>query len=602
MSGWKILGAIVAVILVVVVVVGLLMFFRLIPIPGPLLALLVGAREPEYSARYYPPETIAYGWMTLIPGEGQIEDMQDILGRFNEYPGFADFVEEMKIDFLNETGIDFDDEVLPWIGPEISAGLIDFDVQSELPIAAIVIAVRDKGKAEGFLDKWRDYMQEENGAEFDTGSYRGTTTWVYESAHQAYALTGDSLVYATDEEVLITVLDRMDGDDDDSLADTAKFVGARAALPERRFHSAYVDYQAVLDLIGEAALGFGPVVPGVIGPATFAENAPEWVAISGSWVERGVVVEMVSPTISNLGLRVPDLDDPAEILPDDTFGFMAASFDPNVANWRKALGEYSLRDVLPDASMIDDINKGLDGMTPDGGPAFDHDATVADALDLGFTLAKQFTGIDLENDFFAHLAGEMIISVREFDFEVVSGDPTANAVDATLMLSYQDDAKEPLVDTMDKVGALLMNFAGLTPDSVDIGGENEAELFDLNQSGEILGGEIGYMPGYVLHDEYLTIGSTEEALASTVALQNGGSGDLASNDEYQRAAMHLPGNRQFLGYVAVNRIVSQLDAQDFGLEDERYQVIEDALGVVMFSSDIATDHSRTTTVLTLFPE
>ena len=54
MMAIKILGAIAAVAVVAVVTAGLLMYFRVIPIPGPILGLLLGLKEPEHSARYYP--------------------------------------------------------------------------------------------------------------------------------------------------------------------------------------------------------------------------------------------------------------------------------------------------------------------------------------------------------------------------------------------------------------------------------------------------------------------------------------------------------------------------------------------------------------------
>ncbi len=601
MSAWRILGAIVAVVALAVVVAGVLMWQRLIPIPGPLLTLLVGAKEPEYSARYYPPDTIAYGWITLIPGEGQINDMQEIWGRLNEYPGFEKFVEETKHDFLTETGIDFDVDVRPWIGPEISGGVIDFDAESETVTAAATIGVRDVDAAESFLDKWLVYMEDETDADFSTGSRRGVAIWVDEAVHQAYAVTDDWLVYATDEGTLISMLDRMDGYDDESLADTEKFVEARAALPERRFHSGYLDYQEALKRIDDALPAIGPVVPGVIGPTTFAKRAPHWVAISGRWVERGVVVEMVSPTVSELGLNVPDLGDPAAILPHDAFGFMAASFDPNVDNWRKALAAYDLRDVLPDPGMIGQINHSLRGMTPEGRPALADDATLSDALDLSFTLAKQFTGIDLERDFFGHLGGEMIVAVREFDFDDISADPTRNPIHATAMLSHTQDGAEPLADTMRDVGGLLTNHVGLSPERISVGADNDAAVFDLSQFEPLVGSPIGYRPGYVLHDGYLTIGSTENVLATTVELQNGDGHNLASVAEFQRAMTHLPADRQFLGYVAIDHIVNQLEADDFGMDADDFRVIDETLGVVAFSSDIATVNSRTTVVLTLFP-
>ena len=598
----KILAGIAAVAVVVVVAAGLAMYFRLIPIPGPILALLVDAKEPEYSARYYPSDTIAYGWITLVPGEGQVGEMEAIWERFNEYPGFRDLVDELKIDFLTETGINVEEEVMPWIGPEISAGLIDFDFDQESPTAAITIQVRDEDAAKNFLEKWREYMQDETGAEFDTGSHRGATTWADDSVHQAYGLTSDWLVYATDESVLRSVLDRMDGDTDASLAEESKFLAARAALPERRFHSGYVDYQQALDSLDDAVGGFGPVVPGVIGPGTFAESAPEWIAMSGGWVERGIVIEMVSPTVTDFGLEVSELRDPALLLPDDTLGFMAAGFDPNVDNWRKALSEYDLRDVLPDPYLLDEINNYLAGMTPDGVPPLDDDATVADALDLGFSLAKQFTGIDLETDFFGHLAGDMIVAVSEFDFEAVSDDPTANAVDATVMLSYLEEGKDGLTDTMGEVTGLLEMHVGLEANRVDVEAETAAVVFDPGVLGMMMGGEIAYQPGYVLHDRYLTIGTTVEALSSIVARQNGEGANLASDAEYQRAAGHLMTDRQFLGYINVSDIVHQLDADDLGIEPERLRVMQEGLGAVAFGSALGTEYSRTVTVLTLLPE
>ncbi len=598
----NILGAIVAVVIVGAIAVGVAMYFRLIPIPGAILALLVDSKEPEYSARYYPADTIAYAWVTLVPGEGQVQDMTDIWSSFNEYPGFRDLVDEMKLEFLTETGIDFEQDVLPWAGPEISAGLIDFNLDQELPTAAITIQVRDEDTARTFMEKWREYMEDETGAQFDTGSHRGNTTWVDDSEHQAYGLTGDWLVYATHESILHSVLNRIDGDADGSLADEAKFQAARTALPERRFHSGYVDYQQALDLLGDAAGDFGPVVPGVIGPATFAESAPEWIAMSGSWVERGVVVEMVSPTVTDFGLEVSELRDPALLLPDDTLGFMAAGFDPNVDNWRKALAEYYLRDVLPDPNLLDEINSNLAGMTPDGAPPFDNDATLADALDLGFDLAKQFTGIDLETDFFGHLAGEMIVAVNEFDFEAVSDDPTANAVDATLMLSYLEEGEDGLTDTMGEVADLLEMHVGLAANRTDVGAESAAVVFDLDLLGMMMGGEIAYRPGYVLHDQYLTIGSTEDALSAIIDVQDGNGVNLAADAEYQRASDHLMADRQFLGYINVSSILNQLDADDLGVEPERLRVAQEGLGVVTFGSALGTDYSRTVAVLTLLPE
>ena len=94
----------------------------------------------------------------------------------------------------------------------------------------------------------------------------------------------------------------------------------------------------------------GYFAPGMVGPTAFAEQAPDWVAGSAAWVERGIMMEVVTPTVSTFGLATVELQDPARLLPVDTLGFMAGAFDPDVDHWRTALREHVLLDLLPDPS------------------------------------------------------------------------------------------------------------------------------------------------------------------------------------------------------------------------------------------------------------
>ena len=66
-------------------------------------------------------------------------------------------------------------------------------------------------------------------------------------------------------------------------------------------------------------------------------------------------------------------------------------------------------------------------------------------------------------------------------------------------------------------------------DSVDVGADDDATVFDLGLLGMMADGPIGYRPGYVLHDQYLTLGTTEDALATTVDVQNGEVENLSSD-------------------------------------------------------------------------
>ena len=80
----KIIGAIAAVLLMSVAIVAAGMWQGFVPVPGLLLALLAGAKDSEHSARYYPPDTLAYAWATLLPGGGQYADMRQVWDRFND--------------------------------------------------------------------------------------------------------------------------------------------------------------------------------------------------------------------------------------------------------------------------------------------------------------------------------------------------------------------------------------------------------------------------------------------------------------------------------------------------------------------------------------
>ena len=606
----KIVGAIVAAVVVAAVVVGVGMWRGLIPAPGPLAFLMMAGEEPEYSARFYPEDTLAYSWFTLMPGGGQLSEMRAIWNRFNEYPAFEDLIAEVKDDFDAETGIDFDADVMPWIGPEIAGGLISIDfTESEAAPdegmepweevrAAFTIGVRDREAAAAFMDKWIIYLQDSEGTTFTAGADRGFSTWVDEADRQAYGLSDEWLVFATSASTLQEMIGRIASASDGagSLAANPNFTAARAALPERRFSSGYVDLQRASEsLEGDFLPGGGF---GTFGMAAFADQNAEWGAVAGTWVERGVTMEMVTPAIAaagGAGLDGRVLSDPSRLLPDDTLGFAAAAYDPDVDNWRTALREYRLADVLPYPGMIDEINAGLAGMTP-GEAELADDATLADVLDLGFELAKDFTGIDLEGGFFDHLAGELLLAVREFNFDAVEDDPANNPVQAMLLLSYREDGAAGLQATMDDITELVDGYLAPFVESgtADVGGASDATVFRVDGA--------GYSPGYVLHDGYLTMGSTTGALAAIVERQNGGGAALTAEAEYQRAVGYLAEERQFLGYVNINRIIGQLDPDDLDMDRDEYRILAEGLGVAAMDARSDGAYDRATAVLTLFPE
>lgn len=609
----KSIGAIVAMILVVVIIVAVGMWRGLIPVPGALLFVLLRGAEPEYTARYYPPDTMAYTWVTLVPAEGQVDHLQEIWERLNRSRAFRDVVDLAQDDFEEETGVDVEKDVMPWIGPEISVGLLDVDWENEEWVVAGMVGVRDREVAEDFLGDWLDYMEDDRYTEFSTDTYMGFDIAVSDDGLQAYALTEDWLVFATDERALEDVLVRIAGEEDSSLETEELFQEARSNLPGRRFASVYFSPGEAEDLLKDAYEMFGSEAAGWRDD----ENV-EWIAASVGLVDSGILFEVAAPVGIDGPLEVDDLDDPAGVLPDDTLGFFAMTFDPDVDRWREAMKDNELGQVLaPDE--FEDLSESVAAFS-DGAGALSLGRLEADdgldvVLDLGLNAVRAATGIDLEDDLFDHLGGELIVAVGDVDLTATRRSAGRGAVESVLMLSYLDGSKDELTNTLDDVVDLLVAVAGLDTETEDVGADDRAVVFDLEP---VSGEATGYRPGYVLYDGYLTLGSTDGALESVVERQNGDAKALSADEGYLRAIRSLPENRQFLGYLDLHRIIRQLDGGELGLSRDVHRVLDESVGTVAMSSysphcvgnskgfecqlPAGADVWRYTAVLTLFPE
>ena len=582
----KLGGSIIGVLVIAIIAVGALAYFGIIPIPG------LGGSKPENTAQYFPDDVLAYSWMTLNPGDGQRAEMLDIWERFDELDGFHDAVQDLLEEFREETDIDFEEDILPWIGPDMSAALLD--VGSFDPSVAAIVGVRDAAAAADFMDLLIDYGEEE-GSDFIDDSEGDFDVWLEEDGDGAFALSNKWLVVASDEDALFDTLDMISGDGGKSLADNPDFQEAQAALPARRFASVYADVEGIVDEI-DAAVGLAMMMAGV---DPFDFEPPKWVATSFQWVDRGLVVDTVSPTTTDFGLEIADLTTrPGSCL----MIRWVSSLLPSTPAWTTGgmSGRLSSWDLWFLAEALDEIDYGLSDFGV-GGLTVDPDDSLADVLDTVIDVVANATGVDLELDFIDYLSGEIIIGIREFDFQEVADDPETNAVDAMAMLSYRSDNKLDLQDTMDVVVELVeeYSFGVVSAEPVDVGAEDDAIVLKLDALGF---SDIAYSPGYVLHEEYLTLASTEDALVTIVDVQNGDADSLTSDGEYQRASGHIIGTRQGMGYVNFQLIIQYLDPDDLDIDFDEFEILETGLGGAAFGAHQGEEYSRFSFVVTLFPE
>ena len=555
------------------------------------MARLTGAKPPEYSARYYPRDTLAYYWLTLTPGDGQLSDSREIFQLLNEYSVFEDWLDEIQDYFEEETGADFDADVQPWIGVDFSAALIGFDVDREEIDATATIAVRDGEAAAEFMDNWLDYMEDETGSVFDRDSSGEFEIWIAESSPQVYALSDELLVFATSEDILDDVLERVESETELSLADTNNFITARSALPERRFTSLYLNVESLVDeLDGEWPDLDEWYISGLGG----IDELPEWAAVSAGWVEKGLVLESVSPESVPVPYGSSGTEDPAGNLPDDTLAYIAVAFNPQLDAWRDELREYPLDGIPEISESIDDLNREISSLAdeldlPDP-PKLRRNSDMDEVLDLGLWWADELSGIDFESDFFDHLDGEMILAVSDFDFDRLSENPENYPIDATGMLSYRSGSMGDLSETMHDIADYIEEELELDSDNVDVGADADATIFELP--------ETSYEPGYVLLDSYLALGTTEDALEDLASPNN----RLASDREHQRAMRHMADGWELLAYVNLQLITGQIDADDVGLKRPEIRLLREVFGVATLGIYRDGDYSRARSVLTLLPE
>ena len=593
-----ILLATLAGVVVVLLLLGAAMYFRILPVPDALLNLLSGTDPPEHSAGYYPDDTLAYAWLTLAPGQGQLEQSRDIWDRFNDIREFRRRVDDLQDGFEYDSGIDFDQDVEPWIGPDLSVAFIDWDHRLGRPLLAGTIGVREHEAAYEFLQKWLDYMEDEEGADFADDSYQDFDIWVDENQMQAYGISDRIMVFATDEGLLEEVIDGINGNVAETLADSERFMEARNALPSRRFFSLYVDYHESLEVFDEA---FDEEREGFNIRDTI-ESSPEWIMSSATWQDRAIVIDSRMPLGLDETLETPDLNPPADILPYDTLGLIAFTFDPDIDNWRDYLSQHKLSDFLDD-NAIDDLNREIENLEHqydvDELPEVGRRSGLDIFIDIAIELVEQETLINLEEDLFDHLQGEVSIAAWDWVGIEEEQDLEDNPGGAVMLIPHVEGAEEELADTMEKAEEYIENTVGIRFRPVDVGAARDAQVYRSNG--------LPFSPGYVLDGSYLIFGINEDSLADTVELQEEGGDTLGENNEYQRAVGYLPGETQFLAYANLDMIVEYSGPGSNELPADLVEICQESLAA--FALSIYTPGkgqgggmNRFTATLTLFPE
>jgi hypothetical protein len=210
--------------------------------------LFIFAAHPDRLARAVPSGAALYGTVYLQPSAGQKLNLAALLGHV---PGFADAssldqkIHEITGRLLGEAGIDYEGDVRPWLGDQVSYAVTPDGIDPQAAQVLVIFEVKDHAAADSALQR----IAGDLGLAARVDSYQGEAVSVAGAA--SWALLDDILLVGSSEPTVEAAIDA-DAGRSGSLAESARFERAMESLPADHLASVYVDLEA---LAGSAGLG-----------------------------------------------------------------------------------------------------------------------------------------------------------------------------------------------------------------------------------------------------------------------------------------------------------------------------------------------------------
>ena len=549
---WVAAAVYVAAVVAIVIVVVLFLLVRELSRPG------------EATAEFIPSSALVYSSINLRPGVGQIDKAVEV-GDLLRSDEFTDEEDDLLDEVEEETGIHLLDDVTPWLGTDITFVLLDLDEEEDLLEWALMVQVKDQDEAFDFVEKLREYLEDELSTDFDEDEIGGADVWIADDEDLAIGLTDDYLLLTDSENTLEDMLDNIDSPPTRSLAVDEQFIAAREALPEGRVMFVYAQIENTLEDIQDIVDPWGEIDE----VWNWAEgNTPEYVAASLSFIDRGMRFDIVSESASR-SLSVDSESDlrSAEVVPEDTLFLLS------YAGVTDAWDEF--RDTLEDS---------------DPWAAEDFDEFLDDLEDE--------TGVRLEEDVIESLTGEVSLAVMPGDVRFSDDDAILDGViEALFLASLEDpsgieDALESLTDWIEDEGY------DTNRDSI---GNYDAVTLGLDQFDEDVLED--YEAGYMITDDWLALGTSVESLELFHDTAEGDTGSLSSADKYSDLAGLAPAPLHFLIYADIAGILEMvedgLDGDALDDYEENVSPYVENLDAFIIASSLTDERWHFTVALTL---
>lgn len=207
------------------------------------------AHSDSQLARYFPANTVAFASVDLMGATNN---------NFKINP--TDLVGQQADTLQKATGLDFQKDVVPWVGRDIAVGVFPLaSAQSGQAISdptsavgvAVLVQSRDDNAAKAAITKMNNHLKQE-GSSVQSSSYKGFT--LYGPADSASPSSGSYgagsgwVVIASNANAAHTVIDRINGSGD-TLSDQQPFKDAISNTPSNSFGTYYVNLRQALNSV-----------------------------------------------------------------------------------------------------------------------------------------------------------------------------------------------------------------------------------------------------------------------------------------------------------------------------------------------------------------
>jgi len=431
------------------------------------------------------------------------ESAASALEVFGAVPGLRNLGEAFSDEFLQGLDVSFQEDILPWIGPEAGLAIMDMDAGSG-DVAPIILtaATRNQDKSDAFLAKIRKGLEEE-GATFAEETYNGVQI-VYQvpdyegELAPAFATVKGLVMIGSNLEAVHQAIATAGTKSTAKLVDEETYHRVMQRLPGNRLGYLYLSSESMLrDLEDvEASLGVGGVQ---------AAGVSFGLASGGVRFDYAVSIDPKSLTTAQLKASevAANRRQTADLLPNDTILYLSGQ--DLSGTWDTTFAA---------SAQMQGIQETLDAI-------------------------RSETGVDLADDVLARMTGEYALALLP-DSSGLFGD---DGMPFGLILIAQVVQPAELKTSLDTLAGSLAEGGEVALNQEEIGGTT----FTLLQepSGDMLA------LGYGVKDNLLIIGTSRKMLEAAL---KGKDQPLSSDETFRATVSQLPGGAAYL-FVDVEKAV-----------------------------------------------